>query len=95
MRATKGVVEPTPKRCLPSASTSTITSCPVTPASSYLTGESSDLIVGTRLTATIGEACFSDYSVHELPSEESCWDISSGSNLDKGGEQSSEAQVDV
>ena len=33
--------------------------------------------------------------VHELPSEESCLDISSGSNIDKGGEQSSEAQVVV
>ena len=99
LRATKRKAlfpEPTPKRHLPSASPSPSASRPVTPTTSDATdGESSDLIAGTRLTTPIGEVYFSDYGVHELPSEESCLDISSGSNIDKGGEQSSEAQVVV
>jgi hypothetical protein len=90
--------EPAPKRHLSSVSPSPgpSTSRPVTPTTSDITdGESSDLIVGTRLTTPIGEVYFSDYGVHELPSDESCLDVSSGSNLDKGGEQPSEAQVVV
>lgn len=58
-------------------------------------GECSDLIVGTRLTTPVGEVYFSDDGVHELPSDELCLDVSSGSNLDKGGKQQSEAQVVV
>ena len=96
LRATKMkrfFLEPTPKRRLPSASTSSNTSCPVTPASSDITdGDSSDIV---GLTTPIEDACFSDYTVHELPSEESCLDMSSGSNLDKGGKLSTEAQVVV
>ena len=99
LRATKRkslFPEPTPKRHLKSVSPSSSASRPVTPTTSDATdGESSDLIVGTRLTTPIGEVYLSDYSIHELPSEESCLDLSSGSNLDKGGEQSSEAQVVV
>ena len=91
-------LQPTLKRHIPSASPSPgpSTSRPVTPTTSDVTdGESSDLIVGTRLTTPIGEVYFSDYAVHELPSDESCLDVSSGSNLDKGDEQPSEAQVVV
>lgn len=51
--------------------------------------------MATRLMTPVGKACFSDYSVHELPSEESCLDVSSGSNLEKGGEQLCETQVVV
>ena len=89
--------EPAPKRHLLSVSSSPGPSIsrPVTPTTSDVTdGESSDL-VGTRLTSPIGEVYFPDYGVHELPSDESCLDLSSGSNLDKGGEQPSEAQVVV
>ena len=50
---------------------------------------------GKKLTASAGEAYFSDYSVHELPSEESCLDVSGGSSFDKTGEHSSETQVVV
>ena len=50
---------------------------------------------GKKLTASAGEAYFSDYSVHELPSEESCLDVSGGSTFDKTGEHSSETQVVV
>ena len=78
---------PSPKRCLPSASPVTISS---TPGSSDQTdGES------IRLTTPAGEACFSHYSVHELPSEDSCLDLSGGSTVDKGLEHSSETQVVV
>ena len=85
---------PTPKRSLQSTSSSPTTSGAITPASSDLTdGESSGILMGKRLTTLIGEVCFSDYNVYELPSEESCLDMSSGSNLEK--EQSPETQVVV
>lgn len=90
--------EPASKRHLPSVSPSLrpSSSRPVTPSNSDVTdGESSDFIVGTRLTTPIGEVYmyFSDYGVRELPSDKSCLDVSSGSNVEKGGEQPSEAQV--
>ena len=53
------------KRPLPSTSPGTISSTPVT--SDQTDGESSDLTSGIRLRTPVGEACFSDYSVHELP----------------------------
>ena len=87
LRATKRKAlfpEPTLKRHLLSASPSPSASRPVTPTTSNATdGESSDLIVGT----------YNPY--RSLFSEESCLVISSKSNADKGGEQSSEAQVVV
>ena len=86
VRATKRKVlqlpTPTPKRHLPSASPGTISSTPV--SSDQTDGESSDFMSGTRLITSAGKACFSDYSVHELPGEESCLDVSGGATFEKG-----------
>ena len=71
----------------------TISSTPV--SSDQTDGESSDVVSGKRLTASAGEVYFSDYSVHELPSEESCLDGSGGSNIDKSADHTSETQVVV
>ena len=55
--------------------------------------DSSSPITGKKLITPIGEVYFTDYSVIELPSEESSNDASSNSYLDKGVEQTETNEV--
>ena len=79
---------PKQKRCM-SFVPGTISSTPV--SSDEIDGELSDVVSGKRLTASAGKVYFSDYSMHELPSEESCLDGSG----DKSADHTSEIPVVV
>ena len=71
---------------VPSTFPSTVT------ISDHTDGESSD-VSGAKLTDSAGVAYVSDYGVHELPSEESCLDMSGCCDFDEGADHTSETQV--
>ena len=64
-----------PKRRLVSSSPTPSTSRPVTLRDTCTTDGLLGVIVpSARHTTLYGKMCFSDYSVHDLPSDESCMD---------------------